>query len=44
MIVPLYNAELSLPEIWGSLVVLQQLAITFGILVHSPFFNLANYD
>ena len=33
MIVPLYNAELSPPEIRGSLVALQQLAITFGILV-----------
>lgn len=33
MVVPLYNAELSPPEIRGSLVALQQLAITFGIMV-----------
>lgn len=33
MIVPLYNAELAPPEVRGSLVALQQLAITFGILV-----------
>jgi len=33
MIVPLYNAELAPPEIRGSLVALQQLAITFGIMV-----------
>jgi sugar porter (SP) family MFS transporter len=33
MIVPLYNAELAPPEIRGSLVALQQLAITFGILI-----------
>jgi MFS family permease len=32
MVVPLYNAELSPPEIRGSLVALQQLAITFGIM------------
>ncbi|KAK6455969.1 putative sugar transporter, high affinity [Scheffersomyces xylosifermentans] len=33
MVVPLYNAEVSPPEIRGSLVALQQLAITFGIMV-----------
>ncbi|UZJ56789.1 hypothetical protein CBS101457_006109 [Exobasidium rhododendri] len=33
MVVPLYNAELSPPEIRGSLVSLQQLAITFGIMI-----------
>ncbi|EIT80967.1 putative transporter [Aspergillus oryzae 100-8] len=33
MIVPLYNAELAPPEIRGSLVAVQQLAITFGIMV-----------
>ena len=33
MIVPLYNAELAPPEIRGALVGLQQLAITFGIMV-----------
>ncbi|KAI5986533.1 general substrate transporter [Pisolithus albus] len=33
MAVPLYNAELAPPEVRGSLVALQQLAITFGILV-----------
>lgn len=33
MIVPLYNAELAPPEVRGSLVALQQFAITFGILV-----------
>lgn len=33
MIVPLYNAELAPPEIRGSLVALQQLAITFGIMI-----------
>jgi sugar porter (SP) family MFS transporter len=33
MAVPLYNAELSPPEVRGSLVSLQQLAIVFGILV-----------
>ncbi|KIY51992.1 general substrate transporter [Fistulina hepatica ATCC 64428] len=33
MCVPLYNAESSMPEIRGSLVALQQLAITFGIMV-----------
>ncbi|CZR67022.1 probable transporter (major facilitator superfamily) [Phialocephala subalpina] len=32
MVVPLYMAEVSLPEIRGGLVVLQQLAITLGIL------------
>ncbi|KAH8831501.1 general substrate transporter [Flagelloscypha sp. PMI_526] len=33
MAVPLYNAELAPPEIRGSLVALQQLAITFGIMI-----------
>lgn len=33
MVVPLYNAELAPPEIRGSLVAVQQLAITFGIMV-----------
>jgi sugar porter (SP) family MFS transporter len=33
MLVPLYNAELSPPEVRGALVALQQLAITFGIMV-----------
>ena len=33
MLVPMYNAELAPPGIRGSLVALQQLAITFGILV-----------
>jgi MFS family permease len=33
MTVPLYNAELAPPEVRGSLVALQQLAITFGIMV-----------
>ncbi|KAH0364683.1 putative MFS monosaccharide transporter, partial [Aureobasidium melanogenum] len=33
MVVPLYNAELSPPEIRGSLVAVQQLAITFGIMI-----------
>ncbi|KAL1413322.1 hypothetical protein Q8F55_001081 [Vanrija albida] len=33
MLVPMYNAELAPPGIRGSLVSLQQLAITFGILV-----------
>ncbi|EKM78770.1 hypothetical protein AGABI1DRAFT_92337 [Agaricus bisporus var. burnettii JB137-S8] len=33
MIVPLYNAEIAPPEVRGSLVALQQLAITFGIMV-----------
>lgn len=32
-LVPLYNAELAPPEVRGSLVALQQLAITFGIMV-----------
>ncbi|TFK99577.1 general substrate transporter [Pterulicium gracile] len=33
MVVPLYNAEMAPPEVRGSLVGLQQLAITFGIMV-----------
>lgn len=33
MIVPLYNAELAPPEVRGALVAVQQLAITFGIMV-----------
>ena len=33
MVVPLYNAEVSPPEIRGSLVAVQQLAITFGIMI-----------
>jgi len=33
MVVPLYNAELSPPELRGALVSLQQLAICFGIMV-----------
>ncbi|KAJ8072444.1 hypothetical protein PM082_016003 [Marasmius tenuissimus] len=33
MCVPLYNAELAPPEVRGSLVALQQLAITLGIMV-----------
>lgn len=33
MLVPLYNAELSPPEIRGAMVVLQQLSITFGIMI-----------
>ncbi|TFY58399.1 hypothetical protein EVJ58_g6441 [Rhodofomes roseus] len=33
MSVPLYNAELAPPEVRGSLVALQQLAITFGIMI-----------
>ncbi|XHG09325.1 hypothetical protein AWENTII_012394 [Aspergillus wentii] len=33
MVVPLYISEVSIPEIRGGLVVLQQLSITFGILV-----------
>ncbi|KAF8825155.1 hypothetical protein HHX47_DHR7000327 [Lentinula edodes] len=32
-VVPLYNAELAPPEVRGSLVALQQLAITFGIMI-----------
>ncbi|KAI9040080.1 sugar porter family MFS transporter [Aspergillus affinis] len=31
--VPMYNAEIAPPEVRGSLVALQQLAITFGIMV-----------
>ncbi|KAH8431781.1 sugar porter family MFS transporter [Aspergillus melleus] len=33
MSVPMYNAEIAPPEVRGSLVALQQLAITFGIMV-----------
>ncbi|CAO1617865.1 unnamed protein product [Jaminaea pallidilutea] len=33
MIVPLYNAELAPPETRGALVAVQQLAITFGIMI-----------
>lgn len=33
MVVPLYNAELAPPEVRGALVAVQQLAITFGIMV-----------
>jgi sugar porter (SP) family MFS transporter len=33
MAVPLYNSEMAPPEVRGSLVALQQLAITFGIMV-----------
>jgi sugar porter (SP) family MFS transporter len=33
MVVPLYNAEMAPPEVRGSLVGLQQLAITFGIMI-----------
>lgn len=33
MLVPLYNAELAPPETRGALVALQQLAITFGIMI-----------
>lgn len=33
LLVPLYNAELAPPETRGALVALQQLAITFGIMV-----------
>ncbi|CAO3586614.1 unnamed protein product [Absidia cylindrospora] len=33
MLVPLYQSEISPPEIRGSLVALQQLSITFGILI-----------
>ncbi|TFK40390.1 general substrate transporter [Crucibulum laeve] len=33
MAVPLYNAEIAPPEVRGSLVALQQLGITFGIMV-----------
>ncbi|GAB7338044.1 hypothetical protein MBLNU457_4413t1 [Dothideomycetes sp. NU457] len=33
MIVPMYNAEVAPPEVRGALVGLQQLAITFGILI-----------
>ena len=33
MIVPLYNSEVAPPEVRGALVALQQLAITFGIMI-----------
>ncbi|KAK7033159.1 MFS glucose transporter mfs1 [Favolaschia claudopus] len=33
MAVPLYNSEIAPPEVRGSLVALQQLAITFGIMI-----------
>jgi len=33
MIVPMYNAEVAPPEVRGALIGLQQLAITFGILI-----------
>lgn len=33
LLVPLYNAELAPPETRGALVALQQLAITFGIMI-----------
>ncbi|KAL4934076.1 sugar porter family MFS transporter [Aspergillus undulatus] len=33
MVVPLYNSEVSIPEIRGGLVVVQQLSVTIGILV-----------
>lgn len=33
MIVPMYNAEVAPPEVRGALVGLQQLAITFGIMI-----------
>jgi MFS family permease len=33
MIVPMYNAEVAPPEVRGSLVSLQQLAIVFGIMI-----------
>lgn len=42
MIVPLYNAELAPPECRGGLVALQQLAITFGIMV--AFWLTYGYD
>jgi MFS family permease len=43
MVVPLYNAEISPPELRGSLVALQQLAICFGILV-SPLPRMFTFD
>jgi MFS family permease len=33
MMVPLYNSEVAPPEVRGALVALQQLAITFGIMI-----------
>lgn len=43
MIVPLYNAELSPPELRGSLVSLQQLAICFGIMISYSWIKEWNY-
>lgn len=40
MAVPLYNGELSPPEVRGSLVALQQMAITTGIMVRPSKFGL----
>lgn len=46
MLVPMWNAEVASPGIRGALVALQQLAITFGILVSywigAPFLELAD--
>lgn len=33
MVIPLYISEVSLPDVRGGLVVLQQLSITIGILI-----------
>ncbi|TKY87543.1 hypothetical protein EX895_003557 [Sporisorium graminicola] len=43
MIVPLYNAELAPPEIRGSLVALQQLAIVAGVMISYWFTYGTNY-